>query len=412
MKTILVLGNGFDLHYKLPTTYLNFLHTAIFIRDNYRTGRFRFASNVFGDSKLNQNDDGILHSWNEYHVVYNHVQLPQDKVEEICNLARGNLWFRFFETHHNEDLGWIDFEIEIQNVLNVFAKFFDIVDAIENKTPAEQAYIYYDGGVIYNTLDAFNMVDGNISMHLEYDSITGKKDTRDISLLKAEYYYNPLCIPGVMLVDKSKLMDVLNQSLCEFTKMLSLYLSCFVNSAIAEAVQQSSVIPLKAFDNADNVIVFNYTDTFELLYPTISKDNICHIHGCLKEQIVLGVNSDKTDEDEYGETLFLPFKKYYQRAIYNTDVKYLNLLREIKANSVNPSGEEINILVFGHSLDTTDREAIRELFLHATSIEVVYHDERALANLVKNLVDIFKKPVFDSLRSEHSLHFTPASSIS
>lgn len=333
MKTILVLGNGFDLHYKLPTTYLNFLHTVAFIRDNYNTSRFRYASNVFGDAKLNQIDAGILHSWNEYNVVYNNVQLPQDKVEEIRNLANGSLWFRFFEKHHNDDLGWIDFEVEIQNVLNVFAKLFDSVDVIEQKTPAEQAYFYYDHGVICNILDAFDMADSNVSTHLEYDNIAGTKITRDISFLKAEYCYNPLCVPGVKVVNKSKIMDDLNQSLRDFTKMLSLYLSCFVNNAIAEAVRRSSVLPLKTFDNADKAIIFNYTDTFELLHPSVSKDNICHIHGCLKEQIVLGVNSDKTDEDEYGETLFLPFKKYYQRAIYNSDVKYLNLLREIKANS-------------------------------------------------------------------------------
>ena len=70
------------------------------------------------------------------------------------------------------------------------------------------------------------------------------------------------------------------------------------------------------YPEMNKVFSFNYTNTIETLYA--SEEKVYHIHGNINDNIVLGVNPDKHDEIENIDTLFIQFKKYFQRVFYKT----------------------------------------------------------------------------------------------
>lgn len=52
---VLLLGNGFDLNHKFPTSYINFLNTVTFLRETDRE-KLSTVGHVFGNEKLQKKD--------------------------------------------------------------------------------------------------------------------------------------------------------------------------------------------------------------------------------------------------------------------------------------------------------------------------------------------------------------------
>ena len=52
---VFLLGNGFDLHHKFPTGYLNFLNTLSFLVENYDDS-INTVGQVFGNQELQKKD--------------------------------------------------------------------------------------------------------------------------------------------------------------------------------------------------------------------------------------------------------------------------------------------------------------------------------------------------------------------
>ena len=48
---VYLLGNGFDLHHKFPTRYIDFLHTVQFLSENCEQ-EFSMVGDVFGNESL------------------------------------------------------------------------------------------------------------------------------------------------------------------------------------------------------------------------------------------------------------------------------------------------------------------------------------------------------------------------
>lgn len=48
---VYLLGNGFDLHHKFPTRYIDFLHTVQFLSENSEQ-EFSMVGDVFGNEPL------------------------------------------------------------------------------------------------------------------------------------------------------------------------------------------------------------------------------------------------------------------------------------------------------------------------------------------------------------------------
>ena len=202
------------------------------------------------------------------------------------------------------------------------------------------------------------------------------------------------------VIDKEKIIKVLMEKLNDFAEMLRLYLLCFVDKTTEKLVAENKIYQNQVFEYSDVIVTFNYTKTYEMLNPN---SEIFHIHGKTIDKIVLGVNSDKSDDIEKMETSFVQFKKYYQRALYDTDKEYFSWLKEY----TNEHNENIHLLIMGHSLDITDEDYIRDLIRLSSEVTILYHNEEAKANLIKNLINIFGKKEFVQIRKEQCLEFLP-----
>lgn len=382
---ILMLGNGYDLNYILPTSYRNFLLTIDFLL-KHNVNDIHTVGDVFGDLNLQSQDKFIETSYNAYKEIYDELFLDKEFLQKLVNLSKNNPWYSYFVDSFNKDVGWIDFEKEIAFVVRCFEKFF--IDANVLFNPHK---ILKDGGSKYIIMKIFNFFIADESAAINQLPVGTRKVKKEYTIeypFKSENY----------IIDKEKIIKNLREKLNDFTELLRLYLQCFIEPTTKELVERKMISKLQAFDFSDVVITFNYTKTYEILDPNAK---IFHIHGKTSDKIVLGINSSKSDEEE-REISFVSFKKYFQRTLYDTDTDYLRWLRDI----LDEGGEgDVHLLVMGHSLDITDEDYIRDLIGLSSRVTVLYHNENAKAELIRNLIKIFGKKEFDRIRDERHLEF-------
>lgn len=391
MEAVL-LGNGFDLHHKFPTMYMNFLNVVKFIIDN-KDLRYRYVSEVLGNSTLHDNDPFVKKCYETHKIIYAECEIPSD-IDKIKEKASDNVWFNFLYNSVNKNIGWIDFEKEIVKVIKAFAAFFDNAE-LEMLNLGEITFdlneISEDPSDVY-TLQQFDYFFNNSN---KYSNVYRCKD------VKTDYTYECPVGSGIYEIDKEKIISELYQSLRELADLLKTYLYCFVDIPLRKMSEMMYKPTCKSYPYPNKIFTFNYTQTYELIYRS---GQVYHIHGKSVGDIILGVNPDETDELYEMDTTFLQFKKYFQRAFFKTDLDYLNY---VETYIRMPQTSRLELTVIGHSLDVTDEDIIRQLFDQSIKITVLYHDEISVKNQIKNLVEIYGKKEFDRLRLEKKLTFVP-----
>ncbi len=375
---ILLLGNGFDLYHKLPTRYDNFLHTIDFLVKNYKP-EMKTIADIFGDSRLHKEDSFIGECYNTHKIVYENITLDEYVVERLINLSKDNLWFRYLLRIFDNKVGWIDFEKEIAYVLDAFNAFLKkaTVKVRFHEVNKEQTYI----------IKNFNF------FLKDYNSgIVGGPSHSVIDDFTKEY---PLG-SGVTIVNKEKIIDHLLEELNIVAKTLRLYLECFIEPALI-GIKQHTLTRCSAISHIDKAISFNYTSSYEQFYLS---SEIFHLHGDVKNKIIIGVNPDSSDEITSIDVSFVKFKKYFQRTQYNTDLNYINWLKEIREPK-----QFTSLIVMGHSLDITDKDILMELFNKMDEIMILYHNEQAKNTYISNLINMYGKEGLDNLRKQKGLTF-------
>lgn len=378
---ITLLGNGFDLFYKLPTKYINFLNTIQYLST---TSLFedQTLGKIFGAEKLQGADSWIAESYEKYKDCYDAVSISYEEIGALIKVKE-NLWYKYLWKSLNKDTGWIDFEKEIALVIRCFQERFDMEttsrvlhrDALSN----EAEYI----------IKEFDFFIDNTS-----------RGSSQIEYTKKEYQMEYPCGSGNMVLDKEKIAATLLDALKEFTAALNSYLYFFVERLLLRLVKEKKLAVCDAIQHSDYIVTFNYTSTYEKLKLS---DQVFHVHGSIGKEIVLGINPDSEDTVGNVNTTFIQFKKYYQRTMLESDKPYI---RWISDNRDNRSGIEDNhLLVFGHSLDISDKDIISELFNIANEIVILYHDPKVKSDYISNLVRIFGSDGFSSLRYNKNLKF-------
>ena len=382
---VLFLGNGFDINLKLPTSYINFLHTVEYIRMHKLTN-FKTVGDIWGKQCIWESDLKIKSSYDLYKDVYDVTELPSGYIRDVGLLAENNVWFRYLVDSFNKDIGWIDFEQEISNVIRCFRSTLDNSngDTIESKMESfsEEHFVVFSLNFFTN----------------------GGKDERHYVMrtshsVREEYLLEAPVGSGYKKINKEKIINDLYKSLQDLAKLLQQYLEVFVDGVVEKLIQKQSIAKMDYFSYAEQVITLNYTHSFEKMYSSIP---VIHLHGDTKSNIVLGVNADGYDDGESVRTEYIAFKKYYQRIIYGTDIEYLAFIAKLLEENT-----RVSLTVMGHSLDVSDKDVIGELFSCSNDITIVYHNHEALGGYVANLVKIFGKTGLDSLRYEKSLRFIP-----
>lgn len=359
---ILMIGNGFDLEHDLPTQYADFLKFVEMFDFTYR-----WIKNM--PKELCTIDD-------EYLKLIFERQEYRNRVDALHIFTDNNIWINHFNWAYKEHLAnrenWVDFESEIS-------------DVIQSMDELLKYYMNIEKGESENkTLESFyrNKLQ-NIGNLFSVESIVQK-------------------IPELLL-DLDKLIGALEIYMWDYigSKRIQYY-----NPDVAQ------ICP-------DKVLSFNYSDTYKILYAYNQKNiDYSYIHGKAENNISFFVDGAEADKkkidlwiqknadlnnmvlgiDEYleekrrsRETDFIAFKKYYQRIYKKNGNEYKKWLEQINKN-VEAGRKEENILyIFGHSLDETDGDILREFITHKQIKTVVYYrNKRQLGQQIANLVKILK----------------------
>lgn len=387
MEHVLMLGNGFDLYYKLPTKYSNFLQITDHIcrHEKSLTSASTVADILNHYIQAHKNDIFItncleVHNPKNKKHFYTRAIIDSSKLKELAALTRDNIWFKYFLKSFNKDVGWIDFEKEIAEVIHMLHQFL--------------VNLKLDGS-------SFEMPSSNTSAHhiikdfgIFYTSGTSDPSDGKRTVLDAYKTEHPVG-SGVYCINTSKIFEDLWDQLIDLATALRLYLSIFVESIIKLKYHRVHFTQNIPFGKVDRVITFNYTNTYERLYGNPTP--VIHLHGDIDKKIVLGINPDEYDEDGHVDTMCIAFKKYYQRVICGTYDDYLKWIKQ--------DGLSYTLTVMGHSLDVTDSDIIKDLFTRAEAITIMYNSSSRLAGYIENIVKIYGKSGFEKLLTDKNLTF-------
>lgn len=390
---IFLLGNGFDLGHGFPTKYENFLHTLEFLTQYYNA-EMKTIGNIFQTERLQTIDKGIKQCYSMYGKSYDEIEMSAERIEKLVFKAKNNQWFNYLLNTLNEDIGWIDFEKEIAEVVWCFKKILE-----QQKTS------------FAIELDIENILVRHVFLYFDYfhesvELLKGLPSPYTERRIKKEYCLEYPLGSGNQIVNVEMIIDELWDSLMELADMLREYLCIFVEEPVDYLIANDLIQKQELYKAATHIVSFNYTNTFEKIY---GNGNVKHIHGQVDGNIVLGINSDEADDIESVDTSFLKFKKYFQRVRYNTDVGYLKYVSAIKKTRKYDNGNKLAVV--GHSLDVTDKDIIIEMFDLVNEIDIFYHNENKIGSYIKNLVQIYGRQGFDMLRSQKKLKFLPLKSL-
>lgn len=205
-----------------------------------------------------------------------------------------------------------------------------------------------------------------------------------------------LDIREVWLKGNTKQMwKILQRDLDELISYIDVYLSQYIPSQLPKALSTDSQYPRFVYKrHYDYFLSFNYTNTYfdfvkmmndgsGIVVPT--EDHF--IHGrCAamgaSQNIVLGIeDNDPSNLD----TIY--FKKYFQRIQKKTGREVFDWFDEKISSS-----EPIVTDIFGHSLDTTDKDILMLIFEKSQYTNIYYYNQADYEQKIINLVRLYGSP--------------------
>lgn len=373
-QNILVIGNGFDLYHCLPTRYIDFINVVSRLLDlasKQRLQRCSYINYMFGKGSPLHNDEHIKKCYKIHGNRMKNVELNLERIERLVEISKDNVWIKYFLKMCSRNIGWIDFEKEMAQVINAITNYFDCVSG--NEKSFLQPGINIDENMLSRS-------DIDILMQVPFF-----EEVEERLKVKDEYYVRDIEGKKILKIDETKIIRKLEQDLDSLAEALCIYLEQFVKSIAIDKNSDNSL-----FYNIDEVINFNYTDTYSKLYSEDTK--VFYVHGSINEienGIVLGINADKKDQHGSMDLRFVKFKKYYQRIQKGT---FFQLKKMLNENCVN------HLHIVGHSLDITDRDILTGLILFENTVTTVYfHSEEAKNEQIEKLILLFGKDTFEGL---------------
>ncbi len=349
---ILVIGNGFDIAHELKTSYKHFLDFSNSFINIYEEQKKKNQQS-WSDSEDRTYVKFILDMLKEAknNEIYDNI------VTELYELLNNNCWLNHFN-EVNVPGNWVDFEKEISRIIQRLDERIKYPNNLHDRNALEfeyeiekNAYIKLDNAVDYLTTNT--------------------------------------AIKSI----KSELLKDLNS----LTRALEIYILYYVeDKEMSDGCPQLDII--KELE-IDNIISFNYTDTYERIYGN-DKTGYDYIHGKANKKglnartcnMILGIDEYLDWPDKDTKNTFIEFKKFYQRIYKKTGCEYRRWIDNVNnANNLMSRNkrQKINLYFYGHSLDKTDKDIIAELILNEdVKTTVFYHSRESLGNLISNLVVI------------------------
>lgn len=394
---ILVIGNGFDLAHGLPTKYTDFLEFVKMIKiikekDIFDDG-VSIGCVVCNVDVVKLHQDIRLIIFNKA----NNKELKRDSMELLDNIDR-NFWIDYFlqcDMYGKEN--WIDFESEISEVIKSLDK--------------DMHKLGGDYSIDDDIMDFSNKYLNNIYSDYTFttrsvNSVTGRA-----------------CESITFREIRNKLLEDLNRLIRAFEIYLTEYvekIDCKLVSPDIEGIVPKETMKINGMSVYDTfVLSFNYTNTYQRIYIDKKQKkhfekNIDYIHGKANihnkiesNNMVLGIDEYLPDDRKNKEVEFIAFKKFYQRIYKQTGCKYKGWVDQIiqgwkdidydikRQYSLQIPYEKIpnkcrnQLWFFGHSLDVTDGDILRELILKDNVYTTIfYHNKDTMGQQIANLVKI------------------------
>ena len=387
---ILVIGNGFDLALGWPSKYTDFLNFIRVFQIAYNNKDYQ-ESRVPEECIRNLNDridrypqkdekkklESLKPFWDGFSKAFESREANQ-VFKDFHFCIYKNRWIEYFKYRYDRQLiageNWIDLEKEIKEAIKV----------LENDSIA----IVNSEAFFNDTYEVNNTIKGLI------EKIQSEKKENRKYHLPAEAY-----------------VKLRSSLICEFDKFvmaLGIYIDFFIRKTYEEFDAQRDIfglLKLKENDKIDHVLSFNYINNYNEKYSGVSQEenNTCYVHGLVnyvyelrklkndsknieriieKNKMIIGFDEYRDDDTKNKHLDFIYYRKYFQRILKGTGSQYLKWLEQNELN---------NIYIFGCSLDATDKEIIKDLFLRKpvhTKIKIYYHDEEAHNRMIMNLISI------------------------
>ena len=351
---VLVIGNGFDLAHNMRTKYKDFLDFIKQFNDFYELN--------------NRNSEAPIRSGDFINYLVRMFKTMDQRtsllISELRQYTQDNIWIKHFRSVMSErGENWVDFEKEISEVVRWMEQLFEENDglkALENTLRDVGSDVLREKNIFIN------------------DIITEIGTGRYSSAEKLE---------------QEKITFYL-QKLDELIRAFEIYLLTYVDETMGEKTD-ADIMDLN-LGRDDAVISFNYTNTYNKLYKhnQVKAENVHFLHGmakldntCESNNMVMGIDDYHEGADKDVKVKYLGFNKYFQRILKGTDASYKNIFRnnQNEAEAI----EHLEIYFFGHSLDVTDKDILREIFESRLSkITVFSYDQKTQQQQVNNLVKV------------------------
>lgn len=426
-KKIVIIGNGFDLRHYLPTSYNHLISVLCEIEELSDTIGVVSFSDLF-DGGFKQKNQWFYDRIKEYYNT-DYITFDKDIINSIQTRLKKNSWFQYFKTvDENKIETWIDFETEIERILISILSYFDSFN--NNEFQKKPSYSYKNKGgkgffVPYSDYSEYFKSKLQILILNYFNLFTGEK---------ADWKVNNNFIlqidEEIQYYKEKDFFNFLYGSLEEFIGIFNDYIIYIINpfyNNLNELKKENFISKGDnfLFKNVDFIFSFNYTLTYNLFYKngiitdssvvtmlhqSRMKAKLDLIHGIAVEnwnentdylKIVLGVNDI---HDSLKRHKLFQFTKYFQKLHKQTD--YLFLQPHEKNVIVN---EKVIFYFWGHSLDYSDRQYIREVFHFVNTsdsiIKIFYHSISAKGDQLKNLLSIIEKDMIESLMKNKILQF-------
>lgn len=353
-KTVLILGNGFDLAHGLPTRYSDFLNFCKCVHSIYRY--YQVNRNKTKYERIDwiekfEIDDFIKNLFYtvidkiRYKSVYGDITINKE-LDDLFSCIENNIWYDYiikvYLDNKTKGENWIDFESEISY----------IIQTIDEYTP---------------------------NLTYTYEMMSKRIDVEKIEDEEKMKIFSKYLEPNFTIKEVRK---NLYDDLIKIIQALEIYLTFIEQMPINKTTKDIA-------DYYDYVINFNYTHTYRNVYGNCK--DFFHIHGELKHNpnnMVLGIDEYWSKEERDNHTNFTVFKKFAQRIQKRTGISSHIWFQEIKKDYDN-EGVTAEIFIFGHSLDVTDKDILYDyLESEATSVTIYCKDKETEGEYIANVIKI------------------------
>ena len=291
----------------------------------------------------------------------------------MYTFIHGNMWLEYFSELKKKEIGenWIDFESEICKVIELIE---NMLIANQNR---ENTKILPSGGKTYSIADFMSR-------------------PNDV-LNKSE------------LIGANGLISTLQSELIIFVRCLEVYM-LLIEQIPSMCIKRIPVI--EQLGSIDWLLNFNYTDTFIRNYPEgtgIDLDGTDFIHGRAGyNNLIIGIHETLDNSMENNLLNCSYFKKYFQRVFFKTGMKYKKWIPS-KTNGKS----DIEVYIFGHSLDVTDGEVLRYIILNENVKRTVifYHSQDSYVAQINNLTRIIGKDNLITKTGNEEIVFHPSDDV-